>query len=171
MQALDIASRPKISGLGLSPVCDTTLKLIRDASALWSPATHYAYPDAHRAGVWLVLRIAQHHLEEGYKGLSTTVMIRGEVVGVPLGLPMALWVDEILPFLGRDGFRVEGSFPEVCEYCGAGAVKRYRCPACRVACFCGDEHRVAAWKDHKKRCTFKFRKRPTKKKTGEKNKL
>ena len=83
-QALDIASLPKISGLGLSPVCDATLKLIRDASALWSPATHYAYPDAHRAAVFTVLLVANRQLVEGCKGYLTTAMVGGEVIDVPL---------------------------------------------------------------------------------------
>ena len=119
-QALDIASRPKISGLGLSPVCDATLELICDASAPWSPRTHYTFPDAHRPVVKLLLLIANRHLVEGYKGYCTTAMVRGEVVAVPLALPVELWTDWILPFLGRDTLLL-APFPDLCEYCGAGA--------------------------------------------------
>ena len=166
MQALDIASRPKISGLGLSPVCDATLKLIRDASALWSPATHYAYPDAHRAAVFTVLLVANRQLVEGCKGYLTTAMVGGEVIDVPLALPLELWIDEILTYLGCDGFRVAGSFPLLCEYCLAP--KERACPACRAAYFCGEEHRLAGWRDHQKRCTYKYRKRKKKKKPEKK---
>ena len=164
-QALDIASRAKISGLGLSPVCPTTLRLIRDATApCWSPRTHGVFPDAYRAGVHLLLCISERHLRFGYNGAVTTAMMLGEVTDVPLALPVDdIWVDRILPFLGRDAFRRE-PHPKRCEYCGAAA--GIRCPACREAHYCGDEHRRAAWKDHKTRCSRVFR--PKKKAKGKK---
>ena len=115
--------------------------------------------------VKLLLLIANRHLVEGYKGYCTTAMVRGEVVAVPLALPVELWTDWILPFLGRDTLLL-APFPDLCEYCGEGAVRRYRCPACRAAYFCGDAHRRAGWDDHKKRCTFKYRKPKKKEKKG-----
>ena len=84
----------------------------------------------------------------------------GQIVEVPLALPVDdIWMDKIMPFLGRDAFRRE-PHAKRCEYCGAAA--GLRCPACRAAHYCGDEHRRAAWKDHKTRCSRVFR--PMKKK-------
>ena len=112
-----------------------------------------------------MLRIAEHHLRVGLRpGATTTEMIQGEVVDVPLALKMDIWVNEVLPYLGRDAFRAEGPFSPTCEYCGEPMERA--CPACREAFYCGEEHRVAGWKDHKKRCTFRFRSRPKKKKSG-----
>ena len=111
----------------------------------------------------LLLCIAERHLRAGYNGAATTAMMLGEVTEVPLAIPMDLWLGLILPFLGRDAFRV-APHAKRCEYCGAAA--GLRCPACRAAHYCGDEHRRAAWKDHKTRCSREFR--PKKKKEGKK---
>ena len=105
--------------------------------------------------MYLLLCVAERHLRFGYNGAATTAMMLGEVVEVPLALPVAIWRDKIVPYLGRDAFRVGGPHAKRCEYCGAPA--GLRCPACREAHYCGDEHRRAAWKDHKTRCSRKFR--------------
>ena len=161
-QALDIASRAKISGLGLSPVCPATLRLIRDATApCWSPRTHGLFPDSFRSTVYLLLCVAEHHLRFGYNGAATTAMMLGEVVEVPLALPVAIWRDKIVPYLGRDAFRVGGPHPRRCEFCG-GPEER-QCPACRAAAYCCKEHRLAGWKDHKTRCSREFRPKKGKK--------
>ena len=113
----------------------------------------------------LLLCIAERHLRAGYNGSATTAMMLGEVTEVPLALPLAIWRDKILPYLGRDAFRVVGGpHAKRCEYCGAAA--ELRCPACRAAHYCGDEHRRAAWKDHRTRCSRVFRPKKKGKKGG-----
>ena len=112
--------------------------------------------------MYLLLCVAERHLRCGYNGSATTAMMLGEVTEVPLALPLAIWRDKILPYLGRDAFRVGGPHAKRCEYCGAAT--GLRCPACRAAHYCGDEHRRAAWKDHKTRCSREFRARRRKKK-------
>ena len=98
----------------------------------------------------LLLLVARRHLVEGYKGLLTTAMVRGEVVYIPLALPLEIWVDFILPFLGRrDAFRGL-PFAKYCEVCGQRAP--LRCSACKAAYFCGRRCMKAGWKDHRTRC-------------------
>ena len=151
---MEIAASPKIPGLRLSPVCDTTLQHMRQALGAWSPETHHLFPKAFRETVFLMLLIRQRHSHIGVGGLLDT-QVRGgtELVTLPLALPDEIWNVDIMSYLHRDDFR-EAPPPSLCENCGApGAVAN--CPKCHGGRYCDRETCWrAAWQDHKHRCPW-----------------